>query len=459
MSTIENVKAHELASLAVEKGVLKRLRMICYILAMAHVSFSLTSLNFLHRFDPTISFFDNLVPRMILNAAPFFLFGKYFLARENVSGPVRIISYIWVYAFLFFVAAWIYVWPIALKGNPEVFLYVAGVNTAYLCSTWSVAAIPSRFLNHIVLSLGLLIVVPVMMIAYLSGDSHIMQIVTADLIFAMAVGVGLGILGSNVFWQLEYLRAENEVEASKYLGEPLRKAIYEKRDDILQETICSAYIMMLDIRDSTNLTRKHGSAWSEFNKEWLGFANDLIKSHGGTFVKSTGDGLLAAFGLFDEEGAVRDIPGMEEANRIADEERWIGLTVNSYGCIEIIFRRFEELSARYFPNEVIRLACGLDRGPVHRGVRGGKDRQEFDIWGDKVNTAAKLEAFSKVVSHNFDPESSLLVISPYAADFLDDLDGFTKMEMSESIRGSLYGIRWVLVREYKSRRTADKSAA
>jgi class 3 adenylate cyclase len=446
--TETNSVAKGIASAATDKGLVRRLELICYALAFAHFSFGFTSLAFLQKFDSSITWFGNFLPRFLLNAIPFLLLG--YVVLRNKKWPVdrRVQVYIWTYAFLFFVAAWIHVWPLALKGHPDIFFYVAGVNTAYLCSTWSVAAIPRRFLFHIVASLSMFIVVPVVTVAYFSGDPVVLQVVTVDSAFAMVVGVGLGLMGSNVFWQLELLRAENEVEASKYLGEPLRRAIYQKKTQALEEKICSAYVLMVDIRESSRLTRELGDEWSAFNKEWLRKANDAVKAFGGTFVKSTGDGLLAAFGLFDEEDLVSDIPGAEVQNKIADEERWLGLTVNTYGCVEVLFRVFHETAKKYFPERNVRMACGLDRGDVRRGIRGGRDRQEFDIWGDKVNTAAKLEAYSKVVSEKFDENASLLVVSPYAADFLDALNGFTKVDVSEGLRSGLYGVRWVLVREY-----------
>ena len=444
----EASKIEQAAQKASYEAVIKRLEVLCYAMAVAHIAFSIGSLSFLTKLSSDINFLNNFFPRFILNIIPFVLLGQ-FIRKSTVSFRRKIIGYIWFYSVMFFVAAWIHVWPIALNGQSEVFLYVAGVNTAYLCAAWTVAAIPIKYMKHIVLSMLSFIVVPVLAVTYISGGFHILQVVISDTLFAATTGVGLGFYGAKLLWELEFLKAKQNHETSKYLGEPLRKALFEGKTELIEEKVCTAYVFMVDIRDSTNLTRKYGERWSEFNKVWLGEALDIIKSHGGIFVKSTGDGLLGAFGLFDDENQLNDIPGIEIQNKEATETRWIDLTVDTYGCLEKLIRRFERVASEHFPEEVIRIACGLDRGKVHRGVRGANNRREFDIWGDKVNTAAKLEAFSKSIASGFGPDDSLLVISPYAADFLDHLDGFQKVDVTEEIRGSLYGIRWVLVRSYK----------
>jgi class 3 adenylate cyclase len=204
---------------------------------------------------------------------------------------------------------------------------------------------------------------------------------------------------------------------------------------------------MMDIRDSTDLTKKHGAKWAEFNKEWLGEAREALANFGGTFVKSTGDGLLAAFGLFDDEDAVRDLPGLENQNKEADERRWACLTADTFSCLEHLFQKFEEISEKHFPGELMRLGCGLDRGQIYRGIRGSKTHREFDIWGDKVNMSAKLEGFGKEIASDFEPDSSLLIVSPFAVDFLESVSGFKKVDLSGGLLNK-YGLKWVLVRSY-----------
>lgn len=445
----ESIIIQEQASKAVFHALIVRLEFLSYVLALTLFIYGFGSFEFIKSFHPGLSLLDNIWPRVAFNSIPFLLLG-YFLRKAALKEENKIKIFIWSYSVLFSVAASIYVWPTALKGHPNIFLYVAGANTAYLCGTYIMASIPKQFLSHVLAGNILFIVGPILTISYIAGDLKVLAVVASDTLMAAAVGIGLGLYASKLHNALEYLKASQRHESGKYLGETLKKALYEDQADLIKETVCTSYIFMMDIRDSTNLTRKYGDRWSEFNKAWLSEALDIIRSHGGTFVKSTGDGLLGAFGLFDDESLLDDIPGLEDKNKEADEARWVGLTVDTYGCLEQLMLRFEKVSAEHFPEEVIRIACGLDRGKVHRGIRGAQSRREFDIWGDKVNTAAKLEAFSKDIAGNFDPEASLLVISPFASDFLENLSGFKKIMVTDEIRGSLHGIRWVLVRSYRN---------
>ena len=454
----ENALIEEQALKAVYHNLVGRLEVLCYIIAAAMFAFGIGSTEFIKIFDPSITLFDNLWPRILFVSLPFLALGQ-MMRRSTISDEKKTMLFIWSYSILFSVTASIYVWPLALQGNPSIFLYVAGGNTAYICGPSILASIPKKHFKHFIAGVMLFIFIPILTISFLAGDMKIWNVVISDTLMAVAVGIGFGIYGAKLHWSIEYLKAKHKHESGKYLGETLKKAIYEDKTELIEEKECTAYIFMMDIRDSTNLTRKYGERWSEFNKAWLSEALDIIRSHGGMFVKSTGDGLLAAFGLFDDENLLEDIPGLEDKNKEADEARWIGLTVDTYGCLETLMNRFEKIAAEHFPEEVIRIACGLDRGKVHRGVRGANNRREFDIWGDKVNTAAKLEAFSKSIAEGFGPDSSLLVISPYAADFLDSLDGFQKVDVTDEIRGSLHGIRWVLVRSYRNNKVSVKKSA
>lgn len=446
------------AEQATLEAAVKRSIQLCYVLAIAHCSYGFTSFAFLKKIDPDLTLIQNVLPRILLNVCPFIV-AAILLTKKKWSPEVKIKFYIWFYSIQFFIAACIKVWPLAMAGHQDVFLYVGGVNTAYLCATWALAAFPTRFLFHAAASVLLLIVAPIFFINLHLGNSDISNTVMSDTFFAMLTGLGIGYLASKVHWQLAVLQAEYHIESSKYIEAPIQKAILEKNIKVLETKECTAYVLVIDIRDSTNLTRKYKEEWAKFTSAWLGSAIEIIKKHSGTFVKSTGDGLVAAFGLFDEDDILKDLPHLAQKDSEADEARWINLTVDAFGCVSELLSSLSEISNQFFPEEKIKIGCGLDRGPVFRGVRGGKSRREFDIWGDKVNTAAKLESFSKTIQSGFPKDSSLLVVSPYACDFLEELEGFKKVEITEDIRGSLFGMRWVMVKSYNRLTKSQKSAA
>ncbi|MGE3388121.1 MAG: adenylate/guanylate cyclase domain-containing protein [Bdellovibrionales bacterium] len=456
-STEDQVRIERLALDAVEKGLLSRIQAMSFILSLAHFIYGFTSHTFINHFQPEITLWKNLTLRLLLSVLPFILLGVYMM-KSRASPRMKISVYIWAYSILFFVAGWIYVWPIALAGQPEIFLYVAGINSAYLCATWTVVAMPQRWLLQSIAAVSIFILFPITFIAISSGQPQIYMSAVNDVMTAAFLGIGLGYMASRIYVQVEILRAHQRVKSSKFIEEPLQQAIFDDNESMIGPAECSAYIFVMDIRDSTNLTRKYNQRWAGFTSLWLAEAMDIISKHSGTFIKSTGDGMLGAFGLFEEASVLADIPGLEQADKKADEIRWINLTVDVFGCINELMNRFNQLATTHFPEEVIRMGCGLDRGKVMRGVRGGRRRQEFDVWGDKVNTAAKLEAFSKTLTQHFEQGASLLVVSPFAADFLDALEGFKKFEINDPVE-SLKGVRWVLVRSYLATGTRLKIAA
>lgn len=73
---------------------------------------------------------------------------------------------------------------------------------------------------------------------------------------------------------------------------------------------------------------------------------------------------------------------------------------------------------------------------------------ELDIWGDRVNCASRLQDFSKALLDKYEKDSSLLVVSPFAGDFLEDQTEFKTCYMKDSGVKDFPGIKWVLVKEY-----------
>ena len=74
-----------------------------------------------------------------------------------------------------------------------------------------------------------------------------------------------------------------------------------------------------------------------------------------------------------------------------------GLTSNTNDHATILFKFGQELiklSSKYKDHvgEPILLKIGLNSGPAVSGVIG-KSKFSFDIWGDTINTAARLESY------------------------------------------------------------------
>jgi class 3 adenylate cyclase len=213
----------------------------------------------------------------------------------------------------------------------------------------------------------------------------------------------------------------------------------------------------MDIRNSTSLTKKYGVLWEQFIAAWITEASATIEKHGGHFVKSAGDAVLGAFGVFDDsEDTDYDTIGPKEA-AAAERTRLSFLLAHSLDCLDDLFSKFSRLAEAYFPEERIVVCGGIDRGFIKAGVRGGYERKEFDVWGDTVNVAAKIESLSKVYLKQYPLGTNLLIISPYASDFLIPNESFLKVNVPEGIGNE--GIKWVYIRAYAHMLSANKIAS
>jgi class 3 adenylate cyclase len=130
-------------------------------------------------------------------------------------------------------------------------------------------------------------------------------------------------------------------------------------------------VLFLDIRDFT--------AWAERTpaREVVRALNDfyehvvpVLARHGGHANKFVGDGLLGVFGAPDRRPDHAD-RAVAAALEIAD------LVQREYG-------------------ERLRIGIGVNSGTVLAGTIGGGGRLEFTVIGDPVNTAARVEAATRL---------------------------------------------------------------
>jgi class 3 adenylate cyclase len=130
-------------------------------------------------------------------------------------------------------------------------------------------------------------------------------------------------------------------------------------------------VMVSDMRGSTgHLELMEPEDAMTFINEYLRYLEPPIAEHGGFVDSYTGDGMLA---LFDggADSAVRAALAMLRAQRQYNRVR------SSRG------------------EGSVRSGIGLNTGSLVLGPMGGTDRLKFSVFGDAVNLAARLEAFTK----------------------------------------------------------------
>ena len=139
-------------------------------------------------------------------------------------------------------------------------------------------------------------------------------------------------------------------------------------------------VLFIDMRGFTNWSqRQTPQAISEFMTQFRQRISDVADDTGGIIDKFMGDAAMIVF---------EDAPGTHGAARAC------------VACAEGLDREMADWSrlrkAAGLP--VVRVGIGLHWGEVFSGVVGGQDRLEYSVFGDTVNTAARLEQMTKSLS-------------------------------------------------------------
>lgn len=153
----------------------------------------------------------------------------------------------------------------------------------------------------------------------------------------------------------------------------------------------------------------------ELLNEYLHEMTEVIFAHNGTLDKYIGDGIMAVFG----------------APRLTDDG-----DSNRYACAAVntaldMIASHERLLARHEQNKRFAFRIGVNTGPVYAGFFGTRQRLEYTVLGDTVNTASRLESAA-------DANSILIGEATRAAIG----EGFAVQELSElTLKGKARRVR------------------
>jgi CHASE2 domain-containing sensor protein/class 3 adenylate cyclase len=207
----------------------------------------------------------------------------------------------------------------------------------------------------------------------------------APLIAAIVTGTTVGA------YQLQESKRQEQM-VMKLLGQQtspeIATALWNERDRLLNSGLLPgqrliATMLMTDLKGFSTISEKMPPetvmAWLN---EYLPVMAQEVQNHQGIINKFTGDGLLAVFGV--------PVPATTQAEVAEDARRAVA-------CALAMGDRLRELNltwlARGLP--VVQMRVGIFTGPVMVGSLGGKERLEYGVIGDSVNTAARLESCEK----------------------------------------------------------------
>jgi adenylate cyclase len=139
---------------------------------------------------------------------------------------------------------------------------------------------------------------------------------------------------------------------------------------------CEVTVLLADIRDFTTLSEALApEELLVFLNDYFSRMVDIIVRNGGCVDKFMGDGILAVFGA---PAALED-----------HAARAVACALEMHFCLE----RFnaERIRSGLVP---IRFGVALNTGPAVAGMVGSKEKMEYTVVGDTVNTVSRLEGLN-----------------------------------------------------------------
>ncbi|MGH8913106.1 MAG: adenylate/guanylate cyclase domain-containing protein [Acidimicrobiia bacterium] len=140
-------------------------------------------------------------------------------------------------------------------------------------------------------------------------------------------------------------------------------------EQVIADGLPDVTVMFADLVDFTHISRGIGpdQVVEELNDLFSAF-DGLARLHGLEKIKTIGDAYMVAGGL----------PGPRPDHTEAVAEMALALR--------------EEVAGRVDPDgRPLEIRIGIDTGPVVAGIIG-RDKFSYDLWGDTVNTASRMES-------------------------------------------------------------------
>ena len=175
---------------------------------------------------------------------------------------------------------------------------------------------------------------------------------------------------------------------SKHVSPQVAEALWEQREQFLKggrprSQSLTVTAMFTDLEGFSTLSEKQDP---EVLMKWLNTYMEMVTTtvmeHGGVVDDFFGDGVKINFGV--------PIPRTTEDDIGRD-------AVNAVTCALAMEAKMGALNATMAAEgfQPLRMRIGIYTGPVVAGSLGSADRMKYTTLGDTVNTAARLESFSK----------------------------------------------------------------
>jgi adenylate cyclase len=189
---------------------------------------------------------------------------------------------------------------------------------------------------------------------------YITTVVTISIIVAVAVYYA--------FWTAEHAEAETETLLHRILPVPVAERLKARPDEPISDNFSEAAVLFSDLVGFVAIARSLGAARTvEMLNRLVQRFDRLAAECGVEKIKTIGDAYMAA--------AIGGNTAAENATRLA--------------CMALRMQAAADATGAEFGVD-LQLRTGMALGPVMAGVIGSQ-RFGYDVWGDPVNLAARLE--------------------------------------------------------------------
>jgi adenylate cyclase len=189
----------------------------------------------------------------------------------------------------------------------------------------------------------------------------------------------------------------------------IAETLWQQRDQLLQDGKLAgqdrtATLLFTDLRNFSTISEQYDpKKLLDWLNEYLEEITQVVQSHHGVINKFTGDGVMAVFGV--------PLLRIKPEEIAQDAERAVA-------CALAMGDRLQQLNQGWKERglQQVEMRAGIFTGPIVAGSLGGKNRLEYGVIGDSVNTASRLESLDK----HRQPTPCRVLIAQETLDYLGD---------------------------------------
>lgn len=219
-----------------------------------------------------------------------------------------------------------------------------------------------------------------------------------------------------VFWLSSLDRGERKQLLrlfGQYVSPQVARTLWNKRNEFfvaggVKPDQLTATVLFTDLADFTTIAETMNPLnLMQWLNEYMAEMSRIIIEENGTINKYIGDAIMAVFGVpvkkTDPDSIKMDaLNAVESAVRMAEKLKQLNVRWQQQGL------------------PTINMRVGIYTGSLVAGTLGGKQRMEYTVIGDTVNTASRLESFDKSIAKPDDQHPCRILVGESTWQMIND---------------------------------------